>query len=70
MSRKWFVHATPRPGHHPPDATTDPVTGNANKVIVGPFDNVMLAATFVTTDRPYEYWRTVAIHSVVKEDKP
>ena len=63
LIRKWWVHATPVKGHFPPEATVDFLTGDANKVIVGPFTDAIAAALFVERQRPIEKWYMVSIRS-------
>lgn len=63
MKRNWYVYGTPIVGYIPTEATVDRMTGNANKVINGPFVDVRTAANFVVDKRPMQTWRSVAIYS-------
>jgi len=69
VKRQWYVHGTPIKGYHPDGATLDLLTGNANKMVVGPFVSVVAAAIFVNQERPVETWRQVGILSNVSKAK-
>jgi hypothetical protein len=61
MKREWYVHATPAKGHFPSEAFIDQLTGNANRVVYGPFTSAIEAAQFVEERIPADLWRVVWI---------
>lgn len=61
--REWYVHGIPKVGYFPLEATVDPLCGVANKVVTGPFTDVLTAAHYVANNRPMQLWKAVSIQS-------
>jgi hypothetical protein len=72
VNRKWYVHATPIPGYIPSEdgVRIDLLTGNANRMVNGPFNDPYAAAAFVDRNRPMQAWLAVAIISNREKVKP